>query len=52
MLLIFDYLETDMGSGLDTVSLLFKRCAGTSAGYEPDKIFYTPNRFLWKEIEE
>ena len=44
-------LLRDMGSGLDTVSIQ-EVMLGLHAGYEPDKIFYTPNGVSLEEIEE
>ncbi|OAB27335.1 diaminopimelate decarboxylase [Flavobacterium fryxellicola] len=44
-------LLKEMGSGLDTVSIQ-EVLLGLHAGYEPDKIFYTPNGVSLEEIEE
>jgi diaminopimelate decarboxylase len=44
-------LLRDMGSGLDTVSIQ-EVLLGLHAGYEPEKIFYTPNGVSLEEIEE
>ncbi|MBG6061315.1 diaminopimelate decarboxylase [Flavobacterium sp. CG_9.1] len=44
-------LLREMGSGLDTVSIQ-EVLLGLHAGYEPDKIFYTPNGVSLEEIEE
>jgi diaminopimelate decarboxylase len=44
-------LLRDMGSGLDTVSIQ-EVMLGLHAGYEPEKIFYTPNGVSLEEIEE
>jgi diaminopimelate decarboxylase len=44
-------LLKDMGSGLDTVSIQ-EVLLGLHAGYEPEKIFYTPNGVSLEEIEE
>lgn len=44
-------LLREMGSGLDTVSIQ-EVMLGLHAGYEPDKIFYTPNGVSLEEIEE
>jgi diaminopimelate decarboxylase len=41
----------EMGSGLDTVSIQ-EVMLGLHAGYEPEKIFYTPNGVSLEEIEE
>jgi diaminopimelate decarboxylase len=43
-------LLRDMGSGLDTVSIQ-EVMLGLHAGYEPEKIFYTPNGVSLEEIE-
>jgi diaminopimelate decarboxylase len=40
-----------MGSGLDTVSIQ-EVLLGLHAGYEPEKIFFTPNGVSLEEIEE
>ena len=40
-----------MGSGLDTVSIQEVQL-GLHAGYEPERIFYTPNGVSLEEIEE
>lgn len=44
-------LLKEMGSGLDTVSIQ-EVLLGLHAGYDPDKIFYTPNGVSIEEIEE
>ncbi|KIC03024.1 MULTISPECIES: diaminopimelate decarboxylase [unclassified Flavobacterium] len=44
-------LLKDMGSGLDTVSIQ-EVLLGLHAGYEPERIFYTPNGVSLEEIEE
>jgi diaminopimelate decarboxylase len=44
-------LLREMGSGLDTVSIQ-EVLLGLHAGYDPDKIFYTPNGVSLEEIEE
>ena len=44
-------LLRDLGSGLDTVSIQ-EVMLGLHAGYEPEKIFYTPNGVSLEEIEE
>src|SRR6188768_1496319 len=44
-------LLKNMGSGLDTVSIQEVQL-GLHAGYEPDKIFFTPNGVSLEEIEE
>ena len=44
-------LLREMGSGLDTVSIQ-EVMLGLHAGYEPEKIFYTPNGVSLEEIEE
>ncbi|MBK0369850.1 diaminopimelate decarboxylase [Flavobacterium agrisoli] len=44
-------LLKDMGSGLDTVSIQEVQL-GLHAGYEPDRIFFTPNGVSLEEIEE
>ena len=44
-------LLQEMGSGLDTVSIQ-EVMLGLHAGYEPDRIFYTPNGVSLEEIEE
>ncbi|TDE27088.1 diaminopimelate decarboxylase [Flavobacterium ranwuense] len=44
-------LLREMGSGLDTVSIQ-EVLLGLHAGYEPEKIFYTPNGVSLEEIEE
>lgn len=44
-------LLKEMGSGLDTVSIQEVQL-GLHAGYEPEKIFYTPNGVSLEEIEE
>jgi diaminopimelate decarboxylase len=44
-------LLKQMGSGLDTVSIQ-EVLLGLHAGYEPEKIFYTPNGVSLEEIEE
>ena len=44
-------LLKEMGSGLDTVSIQ-EVMLGLHAGYEPEKIFYTPNGVSLEEIEE
>ncbi len=44
-------LLKDMGSGLDTVSIQEVQL-GLHAGYEPSRIFYTPNGVSLEEIEE
>jgi diaminopimelate decarboxylase len=44
-------LLKEMGSGLDTVSIQ-EVLLGLHAGYDPDKIFYTPNGVSLEEIEE
>ena len=44
-------LLREMGSGLDTVSIQ-EVMLGLHAGYEPDRIFYTPNGVSLEEIEE
>ena len=44
-------LMKDMGAGLDTVSIQ-EVLLGLHAGYEPEKIFYTPNGVSLEEIEE
>ena len=44
-------LLRDMGSGLDTVSIQ-EVLLGLHAGYEPEKIFFTPNGVSLEEIEE
>lgn len=44
-------LLREMGSGLDTVSIQEVQL-GLHAGFEPDKIFYTPNGVSLEEIEE
>ncbi|MFV8364029.1 diaminopimelate decarboxylase [Flavobacterium sp. ZT3P35] len=44
-------LLREMGSGLDTVSIQEVQL-GLHAGYEPEKIFYTPNGVSLEEIEE
>jgi diaminopimelate decarboxylase len=43
-------LLKEMGSGLDTVSIQ-EVMLGLHAGYEPEKIFYTPNGVSLEEIE-
>lgn len=47
---ILQFLK-EMGSGLDTVSIQ-EVLLGLHAGYEPEKIFYTPNGVSLEEIEE
>ena len=44
-------LLKEMGSSLDTVSIQ-EVLLGLHAGYEPEKIFYTPNGVSLEEIEE
>lgn len=44
-------LLRDMGSGLDTVSIQ-EVLLGLHAGYDPEKIFFTPNGVSLEEIEE
>ena len=44
-------LLNEMGSGLDTVSIQ-EVMLGLHAGYEPEKIFYTPNGVSLEEIEQ
>lgn len=44
-------LLKEMGSGLDTVSIQEVQL-GIHAGYEPSRIFYTPNGVSLEEIEE
>ena len=44
-------LLREMGSGLDTVSIQ-EVLLGLHAGYEPERIFYTPNGVSLEEIEE
>jgi len=44
-------LLQEMGSGLDTVSIQEVQL-GLHAGYDPEKIFYTPNGVSLEEIEE
>jgi diaminopimelate decarboxylase len=44
-------LLKEMGSGLDTVSIQ-EVLLGLHAGFEPEKIFYTPNGVSLEEIEE
>ena len=44
-------LLKEMGSGLDTVSIQEVQL-GLHAGYDPEKIFYTPNGVSLEEIEE
>ena len=44
-------LLREMGSGLDTVSIQ-EVLLGLHAGYDPEKIFYTPNGVSLEEIEE
>jgi diaminopimelate decarboxylase len=44
-------LLREMGSGLDTVSIQ-EVLLGLHAGYEPEKIFFTPNGVSLEEIEE
>ncbi len=44
-------LLKEMGSGLDTVSIQ-EVLLGLHAGYDPEKIFYTPNGVSLEEIEE
>ncbi|MFV8369158.1 diaminopimelate decarboxylase [Flavobacterium sp. LB2R40] len=44
-------LLKEMGAGLDTVSIQ-EVLLGLHAGYEPEKIFYTPNGVSLEEIEE
>jgi diaminopimelate decarboxylase len=44
-------LMKEMGSGLDTVSIQEVQL-GLHAGFEPEKIFYTPNGVSLEEIEE
>ena len=44
-------LLKNMGSGLDTVSIQ-EVLLGLHAGYDPDKIFFTPNGVSLEEIEE
>jgi diaminopimelate decarboxylase len=44
-------LMKEMGSGLDTVSIQ-EVLLGLHAGFEPEKIFYTPNGVSLEEIEE
>jgi diaminopimelate decarboxylase len=44
-------LLKEMGSGLDTVSIQEVQL-GLHAGYEPSRIFYTPNGVSLEEIEE
>jgi diaminopimelate decarboxylase len=44
-------LLKEMGSGLDTVSIQ-EVMLGLHAGYDPEKIFYTPNGVSLEEIEE
>ena len=44
-------LLKEMGSGLDTVSIQEVQL-GLHAGYNPEKIFYTPNGVSLEEIEE
>lgn len=44
-------LLKEMGSGLDTVSIQEVQL-GLHAGYEPEKIFFTPNGVSLEEIEE
>jgi diaminopimelate decarboxylase len=44
-------LLKNMGSGLDTVSIQEVQL-GLHAGYEPDRIFFTPNGVSLEEIEQ
>lgn len=44
-------LLRDMGSGLDTVSIQ-EVLLGLHAGYDPEKVFFTPNGVSLEEIEE
>jgi diaminopimelate decarboxylase len=44
-------LLKEMGSGLDTVSIQ-EVLLGLHAGYDPEKIFYTPNGVSLEEIED
>ncbi|MGL2994171.1 diaminopimelate decarboxylase [Flavobacterium sp. TSSA_36] len=44
-------LMKDMGAGLDTVSIQ-EVLLGLHAGFEPERIFYTPNGVSLEEIEE
>ncbi|SEA78240.1 diaminopimelate decarboxylase [Flavobacterium gillisiae] len=44
-------LLKEMGSGLDTVSIQ-EVLLGLHAGYDPEKIFYTPNGVSLEEIEQ
>jgi diaminopimelate decarboxylase len=44
-------LLKEMGAGLDTVSIQEVQL-GLHAGYDPEKIFYTPNGVSLEEIEE
>ena len=44
-------LLKEMGAGLDTVSIQ-EVLLGLHAGYDPEKIFYTPNGVSLEEIEE
>ena len=44
-------LMKEMGSGLDTVSIQ-EVLLGLHAGFEPERIFYTPNGVSLEEIEE
>lgn len=44
-------LLKDMGAGLDTVSIQEVQL-GLHAGYEPERIFFTPNGVSLEEIEE
>lgn len=44
-------LLREMGAGLDTVSIQEVQL-GLHAGYDPEKIFYTPNGVSLEEIEE
>ncbi len=44
-------LLKEMGSGLDTVSIQ-EVLLGLHSGYDPEKIFYTPNGVSLEEIEE
>jgi diaminopimelate decarboxylase len=44
-------LLKEMGSGIDTVSIQEVQL-GLHAGYDPEKIFYTPNGVSLEEIEE
>jgi diaminopimelate decarboxylase len=44
-------LIKEMGAGLDTVSIQ-EVLLGLHAGYDPEKIFYTPNGVSLEEIEE